>query len=141
MNDIPGLDEAAIALLVDRFYDRIREHPVLGPVFESRVRDWTAHKHRLTAFWCSTALRTGSYRGNPMAMHRELPVDAGHFEHWLSLWRDTVGETLPEAAAGHMTELAERIGHGLMLGMGLRPRGRQLGIPLAGRWSTVNRPG
>ncbi len=141
MNDIPGLDAAAIALLVDRFYDRIRKHPLLGPVFEARVGDWPAHKRRLTDFWCSTALRTGNYRGNPMAMHRKLPVDEGHFEQWLSLWRDTVAETLPESAASYMNDLAERIGHGLMLGMGLRPRGRQLGIPLAGRWPAVHRPG
>ncbi len=134
MNDIPGLDAPLIALLVDRFYERVRRHPLLGPIFDARISDWPAHKRRLTAFWCGTALRTGDYRGNPMAMHRALPVDAGHFECWLSLWRDTVGQMLPEAAAAHMIELAERIGHGLMLGMGLRPRGRQLGIPLAGRW-------
>ena len=141
MNDIPGLDAAAIGLLVDRFYDRIREHPVLGPVFDARISDWPAHKRRLTAFWCSTALRSGTYRGNPMAMHKGLPVDAGHFQRWLSLWRDTAGEMLPATAADYMINLAERIGHGLMLGMGLRARGRQLGVPLAGHWTATRRPG
>lgn len=134
MNEIPGLDEPAIAMLVDHFYDRVRADPELGPLFEARVHDWNAHKRRLCAFWASTALRHGSYRGNPMAMHRGLPLAPVHFERWLALWRETTHEWLPASAAAHMIDLAERIGHGLMLGMGLRPRGRELGVPLAGRW-------
>ncbi|GAB3030341.1 hypothetical protein GCM10027285_11160 [Oleiagrimonas citrea] len=134
MNDIPGLDRPALTILVDRFYDRVREDAELGPVFESRVRDWSEHKRRLVDFWCSTALRAGDYRGNPMALHRDLPATSSHFTRWLTLWRDTVESLLPASAAAHMIELAERIGHGLMLGMGLRPRGRDLGVPLAGRW-------
>jgi hemoglobin len=134
MNDIPGLDEKALITLVDRFYDRVREDAELGPVFEARVQDWPAHKRRLVAFWCNTALRMGSYRGNPMALHRGLPVTSPHFDRWLALWRETVADLLPASAATYMIDLAERIGHGLMLGMGLRPRGRELGVPLAGRW-------
>lgn len=140
MNDIPGLDAPAIATLVDRFYDRVRADAVLGPVFEARVHDWPAHKRRLVAFWSSTALRAGHYRGNPMALHRDLPLDASHFERWLSLWRDTLATVLPDAATAYLSDLADRIGHGLMLGAGLRPRGRDLGVPRAGRWSQ-GRPG
>ena len=134
MNDLPGLDPGSLTRLVDRFYDRVREDAELGPVFADRIHDWTAHKRRLVAFWCSTALREGGYRGNPMAVHRSLPVDSSHFERWLDLWRATVTDVLPAAAAAHMIGLADRIGHGLMLGMGLRRRGRELGLPLAGRW-------
>ena len=57
MTDHAPLDEAAIALLVDRFYDRVRRDPELGPVFNNAVHDWDAHKATLIDFWCSVALR------------------------------------------------------------------------------------
>ncbi len=84
------------------------------------MHDWDGHKRRLTSFWASVALRAGSYRGNPMSVHRAQPaIRSEHFERWLSLWRDTTRELLDEAAAARMIEYAERIGHGLRLGMGL----------------------
>jgi hemoglobin len=36
-------DPERIAALVDRFYDRIRVHPTLGPVFNAAVHDWPEH--------------------------------------------------------------------------------------------------
>ena len=45
---IPGFEQ--IEALVDRFYDRIRIHPELGPVFNAAVRDWPGHKRLLTSF-------------------------------------------------------------------------------------------
>ena len=126
-----ALDETAIAFLVDRFYDKVRADAKLGAVFNPIVHDWPEHKRRLTSFWCSVALRAGSYRGNPMAMHRPLPIDRSHFDRWLALWRDTVPEVLDEAGTAAMIEYAERIGRGLRMGMGLEgPRGRDLGIPI-----------
>ncbi len=133
-SETPDLDERGICALVERFYDRVRADPLLGPVFTEKVHDWPAHKQTLTQFWCRTALRSGSYAGNPMLKHRALPVDTQHFERWLALWEQTAKQMLQPRAAAFMTDLAGRIGHGLMLGMGLRPRGRTLGIPLAGRW-------
>lgn len=130
MNSIPGLDEFAIEHLVALFYSRIRQDAELGPIFDAAINDWDAHERRLCAFWNTTALRQGSYRGNPMALHQPLPADTGHFDRWLQLWRTTTRELLPENAAAHMIGLAERIGHSLMLGMRLKPRARDLGLPL-----------
>lgn len=130
---LPGLDRLALARLVDRFYARVRADELLGPVFAAVVTDWDEHLARLTDFWCSVALREGSFRGNPMARHMPLPIGNGHFDRWLELWRSTATDLLPPDAAAHMIALAERIGHGLKLGLGLHPRGRDLGIPLAGR--------
>ncbi|PWK85761.1 group III truncated hemoglobin [Fulvimonas soli] len=126
---IPSLDESAIARLVDRFYDQVQADPVLGPVFDPVVHDWPAHKRLLVSFWCSVALRANSYRGNPMAAHRSLPIDAGHFEHWLGLWRATCRELLDEAPAAQMIEYAERIGRSLRMGLGLSERS---GMPVPG---------
>jgi len=124
----PPLDAAAIARLVDRFYDRVRADPVLGPVFNPAVEDWPEHKRLLTAFWCSVALRAGSYRGNPMAAHRPHPIQAEHFEHWLALWQDTAQAELPAAQAAQMVEFAQRIGASLRYGLGIDGP-RPLGLP------------
>jgi len=97
------------------------------------VHDWPAHKNRMVTFWSSTTLRSGDYHGNPMAIHRSLPLSAELFERWQWLWRDTASYMLSAPAAAHMIALAERIGHGLMLGIGLRPRNRVAGVPPAGR--------
>ena len=132
----PKLDVAQIAQLVDRFYEKVRTDPLLGPVFNAAVHDWDEHKRTLTSFWCSVALRTNSYRGNPMTVHRMLHgIRTEHFERWLSLWQNTTREELDEAAAKLMLEHADRIGRSLRLGMGLKER---LGmspfpIPVIGR--------
>lgn len=129
MPDQP-FDSAAIAQLVDRFYDKVQRDDVLGPVFNPVVHDWDAHKRLLTSFWCSVALRASSYRGNPLAAHRPLPIRAEHFDHWVALWRATCNECLDEADAARMTEYAERIGRSLKYVLGINPGARGLGIPL-----------
>ena len=73
------LTEADLAALVDRFYEKVQRDPELGPVFNPAVHDWDEHKATLVDFWSSVVLRTGRYRGNPMAMHRPHPIDAAHF--------------------------------------------------------------
>ena len=123
MQEPSKLDAERIALLVDRFYDKVRVDPQLGPVFNAAVHDWDDHKRTLTSFWCSVALRANSYRGNPMAVHRAQPaIRAEHFERWLALWQTTTREVLDEADASAMVEHADRIGRSLRLGMGLPER-------------------
>jgi hemoglobin len=123
-----SLDEAALARLVDTFYDRVRADADLGPVFERAVHDWPAHKALLVAFWSSVARGTRRYRGNPMAVHRGVPgIDAAHFERWLELWRTTATDVLDAPAAAVMVEHATRIGRSLREGLGLA-NARPLGI-------------
>ncbi|GLQ96789.1 group III truncated hemoglobin [Dyella mobilis] len=134
MQDAPTLDASKIALLVDRFYDKVGADPLIGPVFNAAVDDWDEHKRTLTSFWCSVALRANSYRGNPMAVHRTQPIRAEHFERWLTLWQATTRELLNEADAKLMIEHADRIGRSLRLGLGLPEQlgTRTLGIPIVG---------
>lgn len=130
-------DESRLAALVDRFYDKVRADPLLGPVFNPRVEDWDAHKVLMTSFWATVALRSGHYRGNPLAKHQPLPIGVGHFQRWLALWRETAGEVLDAESAALMTGYAERIGYGMRVGMGLSGhlRGRESGIPIRTRQS------
>jgi hemoglobin len=112
-----GIDEAMIETLVHRFYARIREDALLGPIFEARIADWGPHLERMCAFWSSVALMTGRYHGQPMRMHLPLPVDAEHFDRWLALFEATARETCPPAAAAHFMERAKRVAESLELGI------------------------
>lgn len=135
-NAIPAnLDEARLATLVDRFYDKVRVDPLLGPVFNPLVEDWDAHKVLMTSFWATVALRSGHYRGNPLAKHQPLPIGVEHFRRWLALWRETADEVLEAESAATMVGYAERIGYGMRVGMGLSGhlRGRESGIPIRAR--------
>lgn len=130
-SQVPARDD--IVRLVDAFYDKVRRDGVLGPVFNPIVHDWDGHKALLVRFWSSVVLGTREYRGNPMAVHRPLPIDDGHFGRWLGLWRATTHEVLPAAQAELMYEHAMRIGASLRYGMGLdRSRPRPLKLPVLG---------
>ena len=126
-SELPSRDQ--LAALVDPFYDRIRVHPTLGPVFNAAVDDWDEHKQLLTSFWSSVLLREGSYRGNPMAAHRAHPIHAGHFDEWLALWRATADEMLAPEHAELIHEYATRIGRSLRYGLGLDTQAKSLGLP------------
>jgi hemoglobin len=114
------LDEAQLAQLVDRFYDKVSADPMLGPVFNPIVEDWSHHKGLMTTFWSTVALRTAQYRGNPLAKHQPLGIGKAHFERWLALWRETAHEVLRDPASVElMIGYAERIGYGMRVGLGI----------------------
>jgi len=122
-----GIDEAMISRLVDAFYARIRQDPVLGPIFAERIEDWAPHLERMRNFWSSVVLMTGRYHGRPMPKHAALPVDATHFDRWLGLFVQTAEEVCPPAAAQVFVERAQRIAESLELGIATS-RGMLLGV-------------
>ena len=121
-----GIDEAMIEKLVHAFYARVRQDPLLAPVFDAKIADWNSHLERMCAFWSSVALLSGRYHGQPMDKHARLPVDSGHFDRWLALFEETARDICPPAAAKHFIDRAHRVAQSLELGIA---RGR--GILLA----------
>lgn len=115
-----GINEAMIQELVHRFYGRVREDNLLGPIFNTRVADWDKHLARLCEFWSSVILMSGRYRGQPMPLHARLPIEPLHFDRWLQLFAQTARETCPPAAARHFVERACRIAVSLELGIAAR---------------------
>ena len=98
--DAIGVDEAYIGLLVERFYARIRDDAILGPIFNNRIKAWPEHLERMKQFWRSVLHNSGSFSGNPMLKHVAIPqIEATEFEHWLALFEQTLIETAPSAAA------------------------------------------
>lgn len=112
-----GIDEALIDRVVRAFYDRVRRDPLIGPVFDARIKDWEPHLRQMCAFWSSVALMTGRYHGQPMQKHMPLPVDGRHFDRWLALFEETVGDLCSPKAADHFIERARRIAESLELGI------------------------
>ena len=115
-----GIDDAYIELLVETFYQRIRAHALIGPVFEAVIGDnWAPHLARMKDFWASVALNAGRYSGKPVPAHQKLTgVEPWHFNIWLSLFRQTLEDTAPTpAAVPYFMERAERIAESLQLAM------------------------
>lgn len=95
------IDEALVSTLVDTFYARVRQDPLLGPVFETAIGDeWDAHLAKLKDFWSAIALGTRRYNGRPMPAHLRLQgLTPQHFQRWLALFRETLWEVAPNPAA------------------------------------------
>jgi hemoglobin len=114
-----GISEEALKVLVDTFYAKVQQDPLIGPVFNGAIDDWPAHLEKLQAFWSSVMLTSGRYKGRPLPAHIKHgdSIRPESFERWLELWRETSGELLDPASAAAMQEKAERIGESLSLGI------------------------
>jgi len=101
------IDEEQIRTLVMTFYGRVRADTVLGPIFEERLAGrWDPHLEKMCDFWSSILLATGRYRGNPIAVHAQIPeMTSSTLDLWMTLFRTTCTETLPEPIA---TDVAAR---------------------------------
>lgn len=102
----PGL----IRSVVDDFYTACRAHPVLGPIFNHHIHDWSAHLDRIHAFWCSAILKTATYSGRPLEAHRTIPNLANeHFTIWLRLFSQSVSARCTSEQAAVFMTLAGRM--------------------------------
>ncbi|MDQ2066086.1 group III truncated hemoglobin [Xinfangfangia sp. CPCC 101601] len=113
-----AVTEDQIRAVVTAFYDAVRRHPGLGPVFAAHVTDWPAHEARIVAFWANAILYERGYEGNPLAVHRRAGnVRPGMFEPWLALFDATLRRELAPETAEAWSVLAHRIGAGLRYGL------------------------
>ncbi|MGL4310772.1 MAG: group III truncated hemoglobin [Paracoccaceae bacterium] len=104
--------------VVATFYDAIRHHPGLGPVFAAHVDDWPAHEAKIARFWRNAILMERTYDGNPMRVHMEAGnVQPGMFSVWLGLFDSVLARELPPDTAAAWSALAHRIGAGLRYGL------------------------
>ena len=119
MTRAAAITEEALGGLVGRFYARVREDDLLGPIFNNAIDDWPEHLERLHAFWSSVMLTTGRYKGRPLPAHlKHAPaLTAEAFERWLGLWSETSGEIFAPAPAAALQEKAGRIAESLSIGV------------------------
>jgi hemoglobin len=104
--------------LVHAFYERVRQDPVLGPIFNAHVDDWDHHLAKLVDFWSTILRRTGRrFTGTPMPKHVALPgLTADLFQRWLTLFRETADAQPNRAMGERACAMAGRIAESLWLG-------------------------
>lgn len=137
-----GITPDLIKAVVHGFYDKVRRDDLLAPVFAGKVDDWAPHLEKMCAFWDSVMTSSGLYRGQPMPKHVVLPIDARHFERWLALFSETVGELCPPKAAAAFLERAGRIAQSLEMGLAgqhgiILGRNERFLLPEAGETQSV----
>jgi hemoglobin len=115
---VDALTPDAIATVVDTFYGRVQQDPVLGPIFARHIEDWTPHLLRMKAFWRSVLLRTGEFqrseRGAPPVLHAGIAdLQQAHFERWLGLFSEVLDGVLAPEPAQQWLAKAQGIGESL----------------------------
>lgn len=109
--------EEEIVSLVYGFYDRVRADTLLGPIFNTHIKDWDTHLQRMVRFWSSLLIGAGTYRGTPMPVHIALPgLSAELFQRWLSLFHDAASIQPNRAFAERAEEYAHRVARSLWYG-------------------------
>lgn len=102
-----------ILKLIKPFYIDVRQHAVLGPIFNSHIQDWLAHLEKISEFWALQAGGPSKYRGGFGAAHISLGLKPEHFQLWLGLWEFNNARQLPPVEAAEMNELAHEFGRRL----------------------------
>lgn len=118
MTKITNRDD--ISLLVHTFYDKIRQHELLGPIFNGHISEeqWPAHLSKLTDFWESNLFGVRTFRGSPSKAHVNVDknlnhtISQNHFAQWLQLWFETIDELFEGELADRAKEMARRMSTG-----------------------------
>jgi hemoglobin len=119
----PLVSEQQIRRLVDRFYEKVRADPDLGPIFERALQDdWGRHLQKMYDFWSSVMLTTGRYKGEPVTVHNRIDgMEIWLFDRWLALFGESCAEVLDDETAGLFWRKAVRIAESLKLALFYRP--------------------
>lgn len=92
MNSVKEIENIEdIQKIVNEFYGKIRQDPLLSNIFEEVIQDrWPDHLNKMYKFWQTVLLGEHTYRGTPFPPHAVLPVEIEHFQRWIELWSETV---------------------------------------------------
>lgn len=103
-----------IRLLVDSFYDQVKNDEVIGYVFNDIANtNWEEHLPRMYGFWEIMLLGLPGVQTNPMERHSQInameKLTAEHFERWVQIWFDTIDSHFEGPTAGVAKERTEMI--------------------------------
>lgn len=102
-----------ILKLIKPFYADIRQHQLLGPIFNAHIQDWPAHLEKIADFWALQASGESKYRGGFARAHLGLGLQPEHFQNWLALWENNNARWLQPQEASEMNALAHELGRRL----------------------------
>ena len=105
------LDRTGIELLVNSFYDVVRQDETLGFIFDQVAEvNWETHLPKMYSFWETVLFRTGGYKGNPLTAHAKLAplteMGKKQFDHWLALFEKVVDTHFAGENAEHIKRCA-----------------------------------
>lgn len=109
-----SFDEENLRTLVYRFYQRVREDALLGPVFERAIgsedADWKPHLQTMTNFWCMVMLHKPVYKGNPVVRHMAVDgIEPEHFARWMELFEEVAAELYEEPTSTYIVGRAQNM--------------------------------
>jgi hemoglobin len=103
-----------IILLVNTFYDKVKEDPEIGPFFKEVMKvSWDKHLLVMYDFWDNAIFYSGTYAGNPLKKHQHLhslsALTADKFTTWVNLFTSTVDELFEGEKATLAKQRAQNI--------------------------------
>ena len=104
---------AGILKLIKPFYADVRQHEILGPIFNAHIQDWPAHLEKIADFWALQAGGESKYRGGFAGAHLKLGLRPEHFQNWIALWEYNNARSLPPQEASELNALAHELGRRL----------------------------
>uniref|UniRef100_UPI0040492C74 group III truncated hemoglobin n=1 Tax=Flavobacterium sp. TaxID=239 RepID=UPI0040492C74 len=112
-------NRADIIKLVDAFYNKTKEDPIIGHVFTNVAKvNWDLHLPRMYDFWENILFCTGNFDGNPMKTHKELnqkvPMNFTHFNRWNTIFNETVDALFKGEKAEEIKNRAMNISKAMM---------------------------
>ena len=110
-----------LARLLHHFYSDVRQHALIGPVFNKQIDDWPKHLEKIGSFWARLTGGPSGYSGQMPMKHLNLGIEAQHFGAWLQLWTFNCRSHLKEAEAEEMICMAQEIGRRLKSVLGVEP--------------------
>ena len=119
---VSALTRTAVERLVHTFYQRIQDHPDLGPIFAKQIKgDWQPHLDKMVDFWCTMLLQEQSYTGRPLPVHMALPdLQDVHFDQWLALFQSTTREVFSPDLAAQFDLRAQRMADSFRLALAVQ---------------------
>src|SRR5690625_1404401 len=102
-----------LKLLLHHFYADVRQHQLIGPIFNSHVFDWPSHLETIGDFWSTATRGPRDYQGAMPLKHIPLNLELPHFHAWLDLWRRNCRIHLHAAEDEEIIAIAETIGRRL----------------------------
>lgn len=99
-----------IKLLVDSFYEKVRNDDFLAPIFNERIKDrWPHHLEKMYTFWQTVLLEDQTYFGAPFPPHANLPINNEHFNKWIQLFTETINENFSGSIADEALWRADKM--------------------------------
>lgn len=99
-----------IEIMVDRFYEKVKEDELLGDIFKEIIQDrWPEHLEKMYRFWETILLNNHTYHGSPFTPHAKLPIGKKHFDRWLELFKATINENFDGKVADEAKWRAEKM--------------------------------